>query len=247
MAFFQSWNAGESGNPEKMNDALLQNSRNKSLEIFRALRSDTPLSDREFDEVFAKETRQLSSTHWTPVQVAVCAAEMLVTGRGTKVLDIGCGPGKFCLIGAAMQHVSFAGIDQRGHLLEEGQAIARRANISNVEFIHGNMMDLDWSDYNAFYLYNPFLENVCMPAIIDETVPLKPEYFYQYVEAVQQKLMDLPSGTRVVTYHGFGGEMPYGYRMTANKKIGSDFLQCWIKESDLVIKEGATRAIVWRG
>jgi SAM-dependent methyltransferase len=180
------------------------------------------------------------------VEVAVCAAEMLVTGPGTKVLDVGCGPGKFCLIGAALQDVRFTGVDQRHNLVMEGEAIAKGADISNVGFIHGNMMDLDWSDYNAFYMYNPFLENVCMPARIDETVPLKPEYFYRYVEIVQQKLMDLPLGTRVVTYHGFGGEMPYGYRMAASKEIGSDSLQCWIKETDIVVKSGASRAVIWR-
>jgi SAM-dependent methyltransferase len=230
-----------------MDEVGLPKSRNDFQEIFRALRSGFPPSDREFDEVFSKQTRLLSSGHWTPVRVAVCAAEMLVTRPGTKVLDIGCGSGKFCLIGAATRSVSFAGIDQRLHLLAEGQAIASRANLSNVEFIHGNMMDLDWSGYNAFYLYNPFLENLCTPAVIDETVPLKPEYFHLYVEAVQQKLMFLPVGTRVVTYHGFGGEMPYGYRMVANKEIGSDFLQCWIKESELIVKAGASRAMVWRG
>jgi SAM-dependent methyltransferase len=219
-----------------MNDALLQNARSKSQEIFRALRSGSQQSDREFDVVFSTETRQLSFAHWTPVRVAVCAAEMLVTGPGTRVLDIGCGSGKFCLIGAATQAASFSGIDLRRHLLLEGQAIAESADISNVEFIHGNMIDLDWSDYNAFYLYNPFFENVCMPAMIDETVPLKPEYFFLYVEAVQMKLMALPVGTRVVTYYGFGGEMPEGYSMTANMEIGSDFLQCWIKKSDFTVK-----------
>ena len=218
-----------------MNDTLLTNIRNKSQEVFRALRSGAQPSDREFDMIFSEETRKLSSSHWTPVRVAVCAAEMLVTSPGTKVLDVGCGSGKFSLIGAATQNANFAGVDQRHHLLLEGQAIARRANISNAEFIHGNMMDLDWSDYNAFYLYNPFLENICKPAIIDETVPLKPEYYYLYVEAVQQKLTALPLGTRVVTYYGFGGEMPCGYRMVANKEIGSDFLQCWIKESEFVV------------
>jgi SAM-dependent methyltransferase len=156
---------------------------------------------------------------------------MLVAGPGTRVLDVGCGPGKFCLIGAARHSVPFAGIDQRLHLLLEGQAIAKSERISNLEFIHGNMVDLDWSDYNAFYLYNPFSENVRVP-IIDKTVPLRVEYHCLYVEVVQQKLMELPVGTRVVTYHGFGGEMPYGYRMVANKEIDYGFLQCWIKESD---------------
>jgi SAM-dependent methyltransferase len=230
-----------------MNDAVLANALNKSQAIFRSLRSGAQPSDREFDVVFSEESRKLSSCHWTPVRVAVCAAEMLVTNPETKVLDVGCGSGKFCLIGAATQDANFAGVDQRHHLLLEGQDIAKSAGISNVEFIHGNMMDLDWSDYNAFYLYNPFLENICMPAIIDETVQLKPEYYYRYVEAVQQKLTALPLGTRVVTYHGFGGEMPCGYRMVANKIIGSDSLKCWIKESEFAGIAGTTRAMMWRG
>lgn len=210
----------------------------KVQNIFRALKCGAQPSDREFDEVFSRGTSLLSSAHWTPVEVAVCAVDMLVTSRGTRVLDVGCGPGKFCLIGAATREVIFTGVDLRNHLLKEGRHIARKASLSNIEFIHGNMMDLDWSNYDAFYLYNPFLENLCRPAMIDEAVSLKPEYFYRYVEAVQEKLMDLPMGTRVVTYHGFGGEMPYGYRMAANKEIGSDFLQCWIKEIDVAARSG---------
>lgn len=229
-----------------MNEVWTGVARNRSREIFSALGKGAQPSDREFDMLFAKEKRHLSSAHWTPVNVAVCAAEMLVTGPASKVLDIGCGPGKFCLIGAATQAADFTGIDQRGHLLSEGQAIAKSASLANVEFIHGNMMDLDWSAYNAFYLYNPFLENVCMPATIDETVPLKPELFFLYVEAVQRKLMALPLGTRVVTYHGFGGEMPYGYRMVESTEIGSDFLQCWVKEIDCIVNAGPLRAMVWR-
>lgn len=229
----------------RRNDALIPDVRKKSRGIFRALRRGAQPSDVDFDGMFTWDTRQLSSDHWTPVEVALCAAEMLVTGPGARVLDVGCGPGKFCLIGAARHPVPFAGIDQRPHLLMEGQAIARCERITNLEFIHGNMVDLDWSDYNAFYLYNPFSENVRQP-VIDRTVPLRLEYYCLYVEIVQRKLMELPVGTRVVTYHGFGGELPYGYRMVANKEIGSGFLQCWIKESDCFVKAGESRATVWR-
>ena len=204
-------------------------------------------TDPEFDEVFSEPAKRLSELHWTPVDVAVCAAEMLVADRSTKVLDVGCGSGKFCLIGAATQAASFSGIDQRRHLLAEGQAIAGRVALPNVEFIHGNMEDLDWTGYDAFYLYNPFLENVCMPAMLDDTVPLRPEYYFRYVETVQQKLRRQPIGTRVVTYHGFGGEMPYGYRMIEKREIGSDFLQCWVKDDDFRVQVGATRTMAWRG
>jgi SAM-dependent methyltransferase len=240
----------EKHNPkQKMNEARIPTPRDKAKAVFRALSSSGSggqPSDPEFDEVFTPETRQLSSDHWTPVEVALCAAEMLVASPQAKVLDVGCGPGKFCLIGALKHAVPFAGIDQRPHLLAEGRAIASRAKIRNLEFIHGNMVDLDWSAYNAFYLYNPFSENVSTPAI-DGTVPLKPEYYSLYVAVVQQKLMGLPVGTRVVTYHGFGGEMPYGYRIMANRKIGSGFLQSWIKESDSHVTAGGRRAMVWPG
>jgi SAM-dependent methyltransferase len=215
-----------------MSSAPSQKMRIKLDGIFNALRDGCLISDCEFDDLFTAETRRLSLMHWTPVQVAVYAAKMLAQGPDARVLDVGCGPGKFCLIGAATQSAHFAGIDQRPHLLKEGEIIALGANIGNIEFISGNMVDLDWSAYNAFYLYNPFLENAYSPSIIDKTVPLKLEFYYKYIETVRQKLTDLPLGTRVVTYFGFGGDMPYGYRLVTSRAIGSDFLMCWVKEND---------------
>jgi SAM-dependent methyltransferase len=202
-----------------MSNANSQKMRIKADGIFNALREGCPITDYEFDELFSGEIRRLSMMHWTPVQVAVCAAKMLAQGPDARVLDVGCGPGKFCLIGAATQSAHFSGIDLRPHLLKEGETIALGANISNIEFIHGNMMDLDWSAYNAFYLYNPFQENVYSPSVIDETVSMKPEYYYKYIETVRQKLTELPPGTRVATYFGFGGEMPYGYRLETSRTV----------------------------
>ena len=217
-----------------MSDAIVRSRRVKSDDIFGALREGAPISDRKFDELFTYESQRLSSRHWTPVHVAICAAEMLVQGHDARVLDVGCGPGKFCLIGAATQSARFTGIDQRLHLLAEAEAIALGANIENIEFIHGNMMDLDWSVYNAFYLYNPFMENVYSPSIIDETVSLKLEYYYKYIDVVRRKLSLLPLGTRVVTYHGFGGDMPHGYRLVSSRSFDSDYLMCWVKETTWV-------------
>jgi 2-polyprenyl-3-methyl-5-hydroxy-6-metoxy-1,4-benzoquinol methylase len=55
------------------------------------------IEDEKFDLLYPAEIRKLSSVFWTPVAVAAAAAKLLVTTSGTRVLDIGCGPGKFCL------------------------------------------------------------------------------------------------------------------------------------------------------
>ena len=59
------------------------------------------IEDEKFDQIYPARIRKLSPLQWTPVRVAAEAAKLLVTVPGTRVLDIGCGPGKFCLVGAA--------------------------------------------------------------------------------------------------------------------------------------------------
>src|SRR3954452_18195742 len=65
-----------------------------------ALRSGAAVPDAEFDRLFPDELRDRSYLHWTPVEVAVRAAELLAPSpRGIRVLDVGAGVGKLCLIG----------------------------------------------------------------------------------------------------------------------------------------------------
>ena len=69
-----------------------------------------------FDLVYPKWIQDLSESHWTPVPIALEAARFLVTQPGTRVLDIGCGPGKFCAIGALTTKGHFTGVEQRSRL-----------------------------------------------------------------------------------------------------------------------------------
>ena len=71
------------------------------------------LEDSRFDLVYPREIRELSDRHWTPVEVARKAAVFLVREPGTRVLDIGCGPGKFCIVGALATDGRFTGVEQR--------------------------------------------------------------------------------------------------------------------------------------
>lgn len=94
------------------------------------------------------------------------------------------------------------------------------------------MVDLDWTKFDAIYLFNPFFENVLSLASIDDTVPLGFERYKTYVNVVRRKLRDLPVGVRVATYHGFGGTFPDCYELKLRERIGSDCLKVWVKVRD---------------
>lgn len=186
-----------------------------------------PIDDDRFDQVFPERVRDFSSVYWTPVAVASHAAKLLVKTPGTRVLDVGCGPGKFCLIAALVTDGHFTGIEQRADLVKIAKEAAAKERLPNVEIIHGNVIDFPFSQYEAFYLYNPFEENVFETQTIDRAVPLSAELYMKYIKYVATELEAKSLGTKVVTYLGSALEVPscYDCQLTA---FGSD-LKLWAK------------------
>lgn len=167
--------------------------------------------DEHFDLLYPPKIRVVSSIHWTPVKIASQAAEFLVREPGTRVLDIGCGPGKFCIVGALTTPGRFTGVEQRQWLCDLARTTVARTEVPNVEFVHGNIEALPFSGFDAFYLFNPFEENLETSLKIDETVHLDGELYERYTEHVGRQLALAPVGTRVATYCGACEEVPTGY------------------------------------
>ncbi|MGK5085273.1 methyltransferase domain-containing protein [Bdellovibrionota bacterium FG-1] len=193
------------------------------------LRGGRKVTDFRFDQIYPSAIRKLSETHWTPVEVAIRAAELLVTSGKSRVLDVGAGCGKFCTVAALSSHGHFIGIEQRPHLSEVARKTAEELGANQASFIQGNMADLDWSFFDSFYLFNPFYENKMKSIRIDETVSHNQDKFNRYIEIVQTKLRVARPGTQVATYHGFGGDMPVGYHRMKREPIGTSYLELWVK------------------
>lgn len=206
--------------------------RGELLDTIEKLKLSHRISDASFDSIYPEAIRRLSSTHWTPVDVARRATELLVTSSETRILDVGSGAGKFCLVGALTSGATFVGIEQRSYLVELCRKLAARYSIEQAQFARGNMIDIDWSNFNGFYLYNPFIENLYAAAVrIDNGLEQTRLLYEHYVRTVQRKLHRAAVGTRVVTYHGFGGDMPPGYICKLREPIASDRIEFWVKES----------------
>ncbi|MEN5436696.1 methyltransferase domain-containing protein [Sphingobacterium faecium] len=179
--------------------------------IFKALRSDLGVEDSAFDDLYPTNIKILGQRHWTPVDVAKKAAKYLVQHPKDKILDIGAGAGKFCLVGAACTEGMFYGVEQRESLVEISNGIAQKHQIDNVEFIHANINQISFSDYDAFYFYNSFYENIDTTCPIDHSILPNQELYHIYTEYLRQQLKQLPIGTRIVSYWSGWDEIPTSF------------------------------------
>ncbi len=195
------------------------------------LKANISLSDHEFDQVYSPSSRNLSANHWTPVAVASRAAKLLSDGQKSTILDVGSGAGKFCLVGALTTNNTFVGVEQKLHLVNESLRISKLAEINSASFIHGNMSDVDWTRFDGFYLFNPFLEHFVNSKGSPKDLTIGWEKYTSYVEEVERKLKGLRSGVRVVTFNGFGGTMPRGYVMHVDETWHDNALQLWVKQA----------------
>jgi SAM-dependent methyltransferase len=184
------------------------------------------IEDEKFDHVYPPHIRQLSGLFWTPVAVAAEAARLLVAKPATRVLDVGCGAGKFCLIAATVTDGEFTGVEQREELVTAARAAAAQLRAGGVDFLHANVMDVAFADYEAFYIFNPFEEHL-HGYRIDKAVALAPELFKRYTNYVSDQLGKQPLGTRVVTYMGYADDIPACYDCEVT--FFGDDLKLWIK------------------
>lgn len=168
--------------------------------IFKNLQLNIDVEDNFFNTLYPLRIKKLSEFHWTPVEVAKLAADYLADKPNCKVLDIGSGAGKFCLIGAASTKGRFYGVEQREELVKLSQRIAKTYNLNNVEFIHSNITEISFSDYDTFYFYNPFYENIDNSLLIDNKIVIDEKLYFTYSEYVENQLKKTPVGTRLVTY-----------------------------------------------
>ena len=185
-------------------------------------------SDSKFDQLYPQGIRKLAKKHWTPIAVARKAAHFLAMGDNARILDIGSGVGKFCLAAGYYQPRSFFhGVEQRISLQYKAETARLILRLENVKFIHGNFTTIDFKNYDHFYFYNAFFENITGTDKIDNSIVYSGELYNYYNRYLFNKLDQKPAGTRLATYHSMEDEIPPAYHV-----VGSEFdnlLKFWIK------------------
>jgi hypothetical protein len=198
-------------------------SKNSHTEI-----STAGLTEKSFESLLPAKLRTASRLFFTPIEVAKTAAEWLSEDDSEKILDIGAGVGKFCIAGASYTRAHFYGMEHRESLVSIGSQIANHFGLTNVSLTHKNIIDCTFSDFDAFYLFNPFYENLeCVKRLNDE-VSLYPDLYQLYLNYTEKQLDSLRKGTRLVTYHGNNFEVPDSYEKIREAFNGT--LKLWLKQ-----------------
>lgn len=189
-----------------------------------------PITDSEFDKVYPKRIIDLSSVHWTPIEIAKIALEWLQVNKKSHVLDIGSGVGKFCIIGATSSEGKFSGVEKRPDLVRIGKKICADKKLENVSFINSDITQIEFNKYNAFYYYNPFCEQIALDDFIDDTITFSHDKYRMYEDYVFSQLEKQPIGTRIVTYCSQRFALPSSYSLKNVSFNGS--LALWVKIED---------------
>jgi SAM-dependent methyltransferase len=185
-------------------------------------------SDDRFNQLYPFSIQVLARKHWTPLHVARKAAIFLAADNNSRILDIGSGVGKFCLAAAyAKPNAFYYGVEQRKSLIIEAEVVKKTLQLENVSFIHGNFTQLDFRNYDHFYFFNSFYENLIGTNKIDDTIEYSQELYNYYNRYLFKQLELKPAGTKLVTYHSLEDEVPEGYKLI-DAEI-DNLLKYWIK------------------
>lgn len=169
-----------------------------------------PTNDLCFDRFLPPVFRQASSQYWTPVDAILRAASWLDELGLTRVVDIGSGVGKFCIVAATVTRCSFVGIEQRPELNRVAKRLCQTFGVEErVTLVDGTFGEVPLPPADCYYLFNPFEENL-LPTTeaLDATVELTPDRFRRDLRAFRALVASLPLGTHVLTYNGVGGRLP---------------------------------------
>ncbi len=185
-------------------------------------------TDERFHYLYPNPIRSLAARHWTPLHITWRVAQYLAPADNARVLDIGSGAGKFCLAAAwRMPSAFFTGVEQRKELVAHANTARAILGLKNAAFIHGNFTRLDFDQYDHFYFYNSFYENLVDTDKIDDAIAYSPELYNYYNRYLYKKLDKRPAGTRLVTYHSLEEEIPPAYQLVEAQV--EHLLKFWIK------------------
>src|SRR5690349_19097198 len=113
-------------------------------QITTALQQRIPVDDSAFDRIYPDHVQRLSRLHFTPVSVALRAAGWLAPEPGMRVLDVGAGAGKLCMVAALSHAARWHGVERDPSLVAVARGAARELAVEHcTSFAVGDLFAID--------------------------------------------------------------------------------------------------------
>ncbi len=118
-----------------------------------------------------------SRTNWTPYDYIRSITKELDLQPHDTVYDLGSGYGQMPLYASMVSQAQCRGIELVPERARSSQAIQQRMELDNLRFEEANVLDVDFSSGNVFYMFNPFSPST--------------------YEAVNEKLQEIAEGKKI--------------------------------------------------
>ncbi len=158
------------------------------------------ITDPEFDSNYPGFIQELSEIHWTPIEIIKKSVKWISKFPDSKILDVGSGVGKFCVYGSLICDSEFTGVEIRKNLVGISNELANKFSLERVKFIHANITEIDFSNYNCIYYYNPFCEQEATAIFIDNNLKMGSLELNKYEKHISNQLELMKAGTLLITY-----------------------------------------------
>lgn len=133
-----------------------------------------------------------------------------------RVLDVGSGAGKLCLVAAATcPRLELLGIEHNSALVQTARGLAHALRFPNARFVLGDALGVGWSAFDAVYSFNPF---VC-----DWTETGRAAL------CISSRLERAAPGTILATYYCCGAPIPATFQLSSEQMIEGALLRIWVK------------------
>lgn len=171
-------------------------------------------NDKDFDSLLPAEIRQKADIHFSPIDVIERCIEFFEENNVSNVLDIGSGVGKFCIVGAHLSDMHFTGIEIRQSLHLVGQNILEQTKKTSVNLLNMNITEVPFGQFDGFYYFNPFFENIAEEGQIDHKLSTKVQNFNHYTTYVEIALNAAPAGSCLASYWTPHSAIPPSFLLT---------------------------------
>lgn len=201
--------------------------------VAAALRSGRARANAAFDALLPDALRTVSEDYWTPTPVVRQVAAWLRAEGCDSVVDIGSGPGKFCIALALLTPCRVVGLEHRRALVAIARSLAVTCGVADrASFVHGRFGPTPVPAADAYYLFNPFGDYTFdAPEFLDDGIVFTRQEHRRDVEALTRFLGGLPAGARVITYNGIGRPLPRSFEQVRVDVSFRGALRLWKKRA----------------
>lgn len=190
------------------------------------------MTDAFWDSFLPQNFQTLSPFQWTPISVIERTWNFLSHDGVSSLVDLGSGVGKFCIYLSLLSHhsIDILGLEDREELVNVSESLKKHWEVTKVQFKKENFLNQFPKGHSHYYCFNPLYETMKGTHSIDSNKIKSATQFLKDLQILKQNLLLMKPKSKLITFHGFGGNFLPGFRIILKEEISGGEYLIWERE-----------------